>query len=62
MNDLGEELPVTEDYLIGPEIIADSMLDAWNGKPSRQNPPKTMIKTEKVDGKKKIVKSGVDNL
>ena len=62
MNDLGEELPVIEDYLIGPEIIADSMLDAWNGNHPDKNPPKTMIRTEKVDGKKKIVESGVDNL
>ena len=38
------------------------MLDAWNGNHPDKNPPKTMIKTEKVDGKKKIVESGVDNL
>lgn len=29
MNDLGEELPILEDYLISPEIITDSMQTAW---------------------------------
>jgi chromosome partitioning protein len=29
MNDLGEELPIIEDYLIAPEVITDSMQEAW---------------------------------
>jgi len=29
MNDLGEELPIIEDYLIGPEVITDSMRTTW---------------------------------
>ena len=61
MNDLGEELPVIEDYLIGPEIIRDSMLNAWKGNHPDKKPPKTMIEFDKED-KSKIASSGVENL
>jgi len=44
MNDLGEELPIIEDYLVGPEIITDFMEDAWRqSNPDRKNPPKSMV-------------------
>ncbi|MEE2759184.1 MAG: AAA family ATPase [Candidatus Thermoplasmatota archaeon] len=63
MNDLGEELPLIEDYLIGPEIIADSMWSAWNGNYPDKNPPKSMVEIKKdKDGKKRIESSGVENL
>ena len=42
MNDLGEELPIIEDYLIGPEIITDSMKEAWRQSNPDKGPPKTM--------------------
>ena len=43
MNDLGEELPILEDYLIAPEMITDSMQDAWRqSNPDKNRPPKTM--------------------
>ena len=42
MNDLGEELPILEDYLIAPEMITDSMHDAWRQSNPDKNPPKTM--------------------
>jgi chromosome partitioning protein len=29
MNDLGEELPILDEYLISPEILTDSMREAW---------------------------------
>tara|TARA_A100001037_G_scaffold285795_1_gene293483 strand:+ start:795 stop:1733 length:939 start_codon:yes stop_codon:yes gene_type:complete len=29
MNDLGEELPILEEYLMSPEIISDQMREAW---------------------------------
>lgn len=29
MNDLGEELPIIEDYLFGPEMISDAMQNVW---------------------------------
>ena len=43
MNDLGEELPILEDYLIAPEMITDSMQEAWRqSNPDKNRPPKTM--------------------
>ena len=43
MNDLGEDLPLIEDYLFGPEIITDYMHAAWRQQnPDKKNPPKTM--------------------
>jgi chromosome partitioning protein len=42
MNDLGEELPILEDYLIGPEIITDSMQSAWRQNNPDKKIPKTM--------------------
>lgn len=64
MNDLGEELPIIEDYLIGPEIIADSMWSSWKGMYPEKNPPKTMVdvRKDKETGKKYIHQSGVQNL
>ena len=45
MNDLGEELPIIEDYLIAPEIITDSMQQTWR----QQHPDKKMPKSIKVE-------------
>jgi chromosome partitioning protein len=45
MNDLGEELPIIEDYLIAPEIITDSMQQTWR----QSNPDKKMPKSLKVE-------------
>ncbi|MDP6741635.1 MAG: AAA family ATPase [Candidatus Thalassarchaeaceae archaeon] len=45
MNDLGEELPIIEDYLIAPEIITDSMQQTWR----QSNPDKKMPKSIKVE-------------
>ena len=59
MNDLGEELPIIDDYLIGPDIIADSMNEAWKQNNPDKKPPKTMVETDR-DGK--IISSGVENL
>ena len=42
MNDLGEELPILEDYLIAPDIITDSMQEAWRQNNPDKNPPRTM--------------------
>ena len=43
MNDLGEELPIIEDYLIAPEMITDWMHQAWKrNHPDKKKPPKTM--------------------
>ena len=43
MNDLGEELPILEDYLIAPEMITDWMHQAWRrSHPDKKNPPKTV--------------------
>ena len=59
MNDLGEELPIIDDYLIGPEIIADSMNEAWKQNNPDKKPPKTMVETDKQG---RILSSGVENL
>jgi chromosome partitioning protein len=59
MNDLGEELPLIDDYLIGPEIIADSMNEAWKQNNPDKKPPKTMVETDKQG---RILSSGVENL
>ncbi|HJL59352.1 MAG TPA: AAA family ATPase [Candidatus Thalassarchaeaceae archaeon] len=45
MNDLGEELPIIEDYLIAPEIITDSMQRTWR----QSNPDKKMPKSLKIE-------------
>jgi chromosome partitioning protein len=42
MNDLGEELPIIEDYLIAPEIITDYMKQAWRQNNPDRRPPKSM--------------------
>jgi len=42
MNDLGEELPLIDDYLIAPDIITDSMREAWRQSNPDKKPPKTM--------------------
>jgi chromosome partitioning protein len=42
MNDLGEDLPILEDYLIGPDIITDSMREAWRQNNPDKKPPRTM--------------------
>ena len=42
MNDLGEELPILEDYLIAPDMITDSMREAWRQSNPDKRPPKTM--------------------
>ncbi len=42
MNDLGEELPVIDEYLIGPEIITDYMHEAWRQTNPDKKPPRTM--------------------
>ena len=42
MNDLGEELPIIEDYLIAPEMITDYMKQAWKQNNPDKKPPKTM--------------------
>ena len=42
MNDLGEELPILEDYLIAPEMITDWMHQAWRKNHPDKSPPKTM--------------------
>jgi chromosome partitioning protein len=42
MNDLGEELPIIEDYLIAPEIITDYMKQAWRQNNPDKRPPKSM--------------------
>jgi len=42
MNDLGEELPIIEDYLIAPDIITDSMHQAWRQTNPDKAPPKSM--------------------
>ena len=42
MNDLGEELPILEDYLIAPEMITDWMHRAWERNHLDKKPPKTM--------------------
>ena len=43
MNDLGEELPILEDYLIAPEMITDWMHQAWRrSHPDKKDPPKTV--------------------
>tara|TARA_A100001037_G_scaffold76585_1_gene68672 strand:- start:830 stop:1915 length:1086 start_codon:yes stop_codon:yes gene_type:complete len=59
MNDLGEELPVIEDYLIAPEVIADSMKEAWKQQHPNKKPPTEMVELDKEG---KIVSSGVENL
>ncbi|MBC8437987.1 MAG: ParA family protein, partial [Euryarchaeota archaeon] len=41
MNDLGEELPVLEDYLVHPDILNDSMKEAWERQRTTK-PPKSM--------------------
>jgi chromosome partitioning protein len=47
MNDLGEELPIIEDYLIAPEIITDYMKQAWRQNNPDKRPPK-MMKVENL--------------
>ena len=42
MNDLGEDLPLVSDYLIGPEIITDFMHEAWRQTNPDKKPPRTM--------------------
>jgi chromosome partitioning protein len=42
MNDLGEELPILENYLIGPDIITDYMQEAWRQNNPDKKPPRTM--------------------
>ena len=42
MNDLGEELPLVSEYLIGPEIITDYMHEAWRQTNPDKGPPRTM--------------------
>lgn len=42
MNDLGEELPIIEDFLVAPEIITDSMKEVWRQQNPDKRPPKTM--------------------
>ena len=60
MNDLGEELPLIDEYLIGPEIIRDYMREAWRQTNNDKRPPETVVKIDKKTDK--IVSSGVDNL
>ncbi|MEE3083820.1 MAG: AAA family ATPase [Candidatus Thermoplasmatota archaeon] len=45
MNDLGEELPIIDDYLISPEIITDSMQQTWK----QSNPDKKIPKSLKIE-------------
>lgn len=42
MNDLGEELPILENYLIGPDIITDYMHEAWRQNNPDKKTPRTM--------------------
>ena len=43
MNDLGEELPILDEYLISPEILTDSMREAW----------KNQHRYDKMEGRKR---------
>ncbi|GIR08014.1 MAG: hypothetical protein CM15mP18_3430 [Methanobacteriota archaeon] len=40
-NDLGEELPLMEEYLIGPEDLTASMRNAWMLRNEKGRPPAT---------------------
>ena len=42
MNDLGEELPILEEYLMSPEMITDYMLEAWINQNGKKTPPKRL--------------------
>ncbi|MDP6906588.1 MAG: AAA family ATPase, partial [Candidatus Thalassarchaeaceae archaeon] len=45
MNDLGEELPIIDDYLISPEIITDAMQQSWK----QSNPDKKIPTSLKIE-------------